>query len=238
MADILKISEPECSMAICWKGLGCWIKHYVSNFQEAVGTFSLWIKSRAAVQPHVLAAEWLSPIWSVYSCHKEPSCLVCDVVSALYSKAKACSCGTLLLVKEHQQNLESAETSLGKLELFALIWSQKSLNKLLEAKPLMRPCLHKQFPFSGVRECLEKPTKTFGMQWDREENIIHFFFSVVWAQYFTQRTHKGKILAARLLLELKINLARENERQQVSLVNWFYCNFIQTPYHSKHHVSK
>lgn len=80
----------------------------------------------------------------------------------------------------------------------------------------MRPCLHKHFPFSGVRECLEKPMKTFGMQWDREEDIIHFF-SVVWAHYFTQCTHEGRILAAWLLLELKINLARGNERQQVSL---------------------
>lgn len=97
MADILKISESECSMAICWKGLGCWIKYYVCNFQETVGTFSLWIKSRAAVHLHVLAAGRLSPFWSVYSFHKEPGCFLCNIVTVLYSKTKACSCGTFFV---------------------------------------------------------------------------------------------------------------------------------------------
>lgn len=142
-----------------------------------------------------------------------------DVVTVLYSKAKACSCGTFLLVKEHQQNLESTETSLGKLEFSALtlIKQKKSLNKLLKAKPSMRSCLHEHFPSSGVREGLEKPTKNFGMQWDREENIIHFFLQSGHSILLSAHM-RGRILAVWLLLELKINLPRGNERQQVSLV--------------------
>lgn len=95
--------------------------------------------------------------------------------------------------------------------------AKKSLNKLLKAKPSMRSCLHEHFPSSGVREGLEKPTKNFGMQWDREENIIHFFLQSGHSILLSAHM-RGRILAVWLLLELKINLPRGNERQQVSLV--------------------
>lgn len=81
----------------------------------------------------------------------------------------------------------------------------------------MRSCLHEHFPSSGVREGLEKPTKNFGMQWDREENIIHFFLQSGHSILLSAHM-RGRILAVWLLLELKINLPRGNERQQVSLV--------------------